>query len=89
MKVDNLTQNIELNIILTVKTAAFLCKCDELRKCVSRGRENEHTGIEAVRPADIRCSGQLLAFEQLIAVLDHLTTNILLTDTKKKYMIGI
>lgn len=39
---------------LTIETASFLCEFDELVEGLVGGLEHEHSGVEAVRPADVR-----------------------------------
>lgn len=69
---------LELQKDLTIKAAAFLCEGDELAEGFGRGGVHEHSRVEAVGPADIGGCRKLLAFEQLVAVLDNLVNKLVL-----------
>jgi len=63
---------VQQALIAAIETAILHGELCDLAEGVHAGSEHEHAGVEAVRPADIRSSGQFLALEQLVAVLQDL-----------------
>lgn len=57
---------------LTVKAAVFCTKLKQFAVSLHRRTENKHTGVEAVRPAGVGSSWQLLSVKQLIYIWKHL-----------------
>lgn len=69
----NKTQSIEMcPSWLTVKAAVFCTKLKQFAVSLHRRTENKHTRVEAVRPAGVGSSWQLLSVKQLIYIWKHL-----------------
>ncbi len=58
-------------LFLTVEGAGGDGKVQQARVGLERGSEHEHARVEAVWPADIGSSWELLACEQVVDVLQH------------------
>lgn len=54
---------IQQTLIAAIETALFDSKVGQLGKLIGARSVHEHTGVEAVRPADIRSSGEFFTFE--------------------------
>lgn len=65
-------EQVQQSLVATVKAALFHGKVQELSVRVHVGFEHKHSGVEAVWPADIRGSRQLLPLKELIGVLQDL-----------------
>lgn len=64
---------IQQALIAAIEAAVLHGELCDLIEGLHAGLEDKHARVEAIRPADIRSSGQFLALEQLIAVFQHLS----------------
>lgn len=63
---------IQQTLIAAIEAAILHCKLCDLAEGVHAGFEHKDARVEAVWPADIWSSGELVALKQFIAVLQHL-----------------
>lgn len=69
-------EQVQQSLVATVKASLFHGKVQELSVSVHVGFVHKHSGVEAVWPADIRGSRQLLPLKELIGVLQDLSGGI-------------
>lgn len=65
-------EQIQQTLVATVEAALADGESRQLGELIGARTVHKHARVKAIRPADVGSSGQLFAFEQLVAVLQDL-----------------